>query len=78
MLGEEADHVSRQGRGGCGGQRSPTGCISGPLNNLVLWEERQGRGGLAFAEGAPLILAGRKRHSGGPLSHSGTPRMGGG
>lgn len=26
------------------GKGVPTGCISGPLNNLVLWEESQGRG----------------------------------
>lgn len=46
------------------GEGFPTGCISGPLNNLVLWEERQGRGELASAEGTPLILDRRNHHSG--------------
>lgn len=38
-----------------GGKGFPTGCLSGPLNILVLWEERQGReAGFCRRETLPL------------------------
>lgn len=47
-----------------GGKGLPTGCLSGPLNILVLWEERQGREA-GFWRRVTLLLAGRPCHSGG-------------
>lgn len=53
-LGEEEDHASTR-LSWSWGKGFPIGCISGPLNILVLWEKRQGRG-LASVEGRPSSL----------------------
>lgn len=52
--GEEETMFAFKACSGGGGNRSPTGCLFGPLNNSVWWEKRQGWGWqVASVEGAP-------------------------